>query len=227
MITIPKLYRCIFCGRLKKHENSYYNNERIGLCHECFSKLELTPKPFSFEGTRGIDYLVSPIFYSGKIRNVIIDYKFHGNRAFSDILSYLLCDLTKDMIHLSKFDIVIPVPISKHRYNERGYNQAALLAKPFAKYFNVPYSDDILLKIKETKRQSRISRAERFTNVQGAFKACENLTGRKILLIDDIYTTGGTMSACADALISMGAKNIAGVSLTLTEKRKNIFNIMY
>lgn len=227
MIKIENKYYCVFCGRRKRCENSYYNNGRIGICPDCFSRLNFTPDPHVFQGTRNIDYLVSPIFYSDKIRDIIIDYKFNGYYAYADILSYLLCDLLKNMEHLSGFDYVIPVPLSKKRFTERGYNQAALIAEPLANYFNVPYSEDILLKTKETKRQSRISRAERFTNVKDAFEVFRDLTNKRILLADDIFTTGSTMSACTDALKQRGARNVVGISLTFREKLENIFNLMY
>lgn len=227
MIKIEKKYRCIFCGLRKSYGNSYYDNGLIGICPDCFSKLEFVTKPQILRGTRNVDYLVSPILYSGKMRDVIIDYKFNGNSAYGDILSYLLRSLIQNFEHLSEFDYIFPVPLSKNRFNERGYNQAALLAKPLSECFSVPYSEDILRKIKETKRQSSLSGAERFRNVAGAYKAFEDLTGKRVLLVDDIFTSGNTLSSCADALKHAGTENVAAVTLTVKEKFENIFNIMY
>ncbi|MCC8169954.1 MAG: hypothetical protein LIO59_06285 [Oscillospiraceae bacterium] len=170
---------------------------------------------------------MSPIFYSDTIRDIIIAYKFNGQRAYSDILSYILCDLLKDMQHLCEFDCVIPMPLSKKRMNERGFNQSALLAKPLADCLGVPYRDDILFRIRETKRQSRIKISERTANVQNAFEAAEDLQDKRILLVDDIFTTGNTMNACAEALKQREAKNIVGIALTRRDKHENIFNLTY
>lgn len=225
MIIFNRKYPCVFCDR--RYADLYYRNGHVGICSDCFNGLNKTPKPCAFAGGRGVDYVLSPLFYSGKIRDIILDFKFENFPAYGNILSRIMCDLLCDMTHLREFDYVIPVPLSKRRLIERGYNQAALLAKPFAEFFGVPYRDDILCKVRETKRQSALSHNERLTNVIGAFEARENLTGKRILLVDDIFTTGSTMSACADALKHNGAANITGISLTIREKHENIFSIMY
>lgn len=225
MIIFRRKYPCIFCDR--RYADLYYRKGHIGVCPECLENLNTTPKPCAFAGTRSIDYVVSPIFYSGIIRDVILNFKFNNFPAYGDVLSLIMCDLLSDMTHLREFDFVIPVPLSKGRLIERGYNQAALLAQPFAEFFGVQYRDDVLYKIRETKRQSVLSHNERLMNVKGAFEARGKLTGKRILLVDDIFTTGSTMSACADALKRQGAENITGISLTIREKHENIFSIMY
>ncbi len=226
-MRIKRKYLCIFCGKRKPAADLLYHSGHIGMCHGCMSKLHFTAHPPVFEGVKDVDYVVSPLFYDGKIRDIIIDLKFNGHAASADILSKLMPDLLNDMVHLADFDLVIPVPLSKKRFTERGYNQSALLAKPFAEYFGIEYRDDILLKIKETKRQSRIDLAERFTNVRGAYTASDEVRGKRVLLIDDIFTTGSTLAACAEVLKQNGAENIVGITLTIREKRENIFNRMY
>lgn len=222
-----KKYLCIFCNKRINVNNSLYNNGHVGICAKCIKKLRPTPHPPLFEGVKHIDYVISPLFYEGKIRDVIIRMKFYGNKAFSDVLAFLLCNLLNDMAVLSDFDLVIPAPLSKERLFERGFNQAALLAKPFAEQFGVNYREDILLKIKDTKRQSRLPSSERFTNVRGAFSASSDAAGKKIIIVDDIFTTGSTLAECAQTLKDAGAANIVGVTLTKKQSRENIFNRMY
>lgn len=226
-MRIEKKYLCVFCSRHKSVTDSLYNNGSIGICADCVKKLSPVPHPPLFAGVKNIDYIVSPLFYEGKIRDVIIRMKFYGDRAFSDVLAFLLCNLLNDMAFLSDFDLVVPAPLSKERLFERGFNQAALLAKPLAEQFGIDYREDILLKIKDTKRQSRLPSSERLTNVRGAFTASSGAAGKKILVVDDILTTGGTIAACAETLKSAGAASIAGVTLTKRQSKENIFNRMY
>lgn len=227
VMKLEKKYLCIFCGKRKSAANAFYHNGHVGMCADCLAKLRPTPHPPLFEGIKYVDYVISPLFYEGKIRDIILDLKFNGQYAAADVLSYLMCSLLNDMAHISEFDYVIPVPLSKKRLNERGFNQSELLAKPFAEYFSIQYRDDILVKTRETKRQSRISPSERLTNVKDAFFAGDDANDKRVLLVDDIMTTGSTLSACAKALRTAGAKNIVGVTLTKREFKENIFNRMY
>lgn len=226
-MRLEKKYLCVFCGKRKSTTKSFYNNGRTGLCADCFSTLRPTPHPPLFAGVKDVDYVISPLFYEGKIRDVILDLKFNGHYAVADTLSRLLCDLLNDMTVFADFDCVVPVPLSKKRLNERGFNQSELLAKPFAEYFGIEFRDDILVKIRETKRQSRLAPSERLTNVKDAFFARDDARDKRILLVDDIMTTGSTLTACAKALKTAGAKNIVGVTLTKREIKENIFNRMY
>lgn len=226
-MKIEKKYLCIFCGKRKPVSSAVYKSGHIGICPGCLPALPFTPHPPVFPGVKNIDYVISPLFYDGKIRDTILRVKFNGDRAFFDVLSHLLRDLLNDMPHLSEFDAVIPVPLSKKRLNERGFNQSALLSKPLAEHFGIEYRDDILMKIKETTRQSRIDLSERFTNVRGAFAASEEARGKSIILVDDILTTGATLSECASALKASGAANIIGVTLAKREAKENFFNRMY
>lgn len=226
-VIIKRKYLCIFCRKRICTDNSIYNNGCVGICPDCISKLNITPHPPLFAPEGDIDYVVSPFFYDSRIRELIIDLKFNNSSAFAEVLSHLMCIFLNDMHHLSDFDCVVPVPLSKKRFLERGYNQAQLLAKPFAEFFRLPLYEDMLFKIKETKRQSRVDISERYTNVQGAFKASDKAKDKRILLFDDILTTGGTLAACSGALKLAGAKNIVGVTLSVTKRHENILNIMY
>ncbi len=226
-MRIEKKYLCVFCSKHKSVTDSLCNNGYIGICADCIKKLRPVPHPPLVAGAKNIDYVVSPLFYEGKIRDVIIRMKFHGDKAFSDVLAFLLCNLLNDMAFLSDFDLVVPAPLSKERLFERGFNQAALLARPLAEQFGIDYREDILLKIKDTKRQSRLPSSERFTNVRGAFSSSSDAAGKKIIIVDDIFTTGSTLAECAETLKAAGAANVVGVTLTKKQSRENIFNRMY
>lgn len=109
--------------------------------------------------------------------------------------------------------VLIPVPLDKKRLRWRGFNQAEELAKGISKFLNIEILNNILIKTKETLPQVELSDEERKENIKGAF-ACQNqekIKGRKILLVDDIYTTGSTMEECARVLKKAGAKEIIGI----------------
>jgi ComF family protein len=129
------------------------------------------------------------------------------------IITYLeLCD--KKESDFSEF-YLIPVPLEIKRLKWRGFNQSEEIGKELIKFLKIPLVSDVLYKIKETPPQMKLSAEARIENIKGAFlvKNREKIIGRKILLIDDVYTTGSTMQECARVLKESGAKEIWGVAV--------------
>jgi ComF family protein len=109
---------------------------------------------------------------------------------------------------------VTPVPLSVERQRERGYNQAALLARAFAELAGLPYDPLAARRVRHTETQVRLTAEARRRNVQGAFRGRpERVAGRTIILVDDITTTGATLMACAEALTTAGAAAVWGLTL--------------
>ena len=208
---------CILC-RLKYHrgEMEFFNN-RIGICEECFSDLPRTHSTKSFPAIKTAEYVVSPFYYKGRLRRSMLDFKFNFSYAFGDIYARLMYEELKDLTHLREFDMIIPVPMSKERMRERGYNQASLVAQAFSEYIKVPYREDILIRHKNTKRQSGLWGMERATNILGAFSSSD-VFGKRILLLDDIHTTGNTIEECARTLKRAGAKEILGMVIAIIDR---------
>jgi ComF family protein len=104
----------------------------------------------------------------------------------------------------------MPVPISKKRLKQRGYNQSSLFAKELAKYLQIEYEEKILIKIKDNNAQSSLNEKERVKNVHGVYriKNKQKIYNKKILIVDDIFTTGNTVNECAKLLIENKAKNV-------------------
>ena len=116
--------------------------------------------------------------------------------------------MKKSFEKLKKYDIIIIVPISNKRKLERGYNQSELIAKEISKIIEVPIEKKVLYKIKNTVPQSTLNKKQREENAKGVYKAknINRIYNKKILLIDDIYTTGNTVNECANILIQKGIK---------------------
>ncbi len=115
--------------------------------------------------------------------------------------------------------VLVPVPMDIRKQKLRGYNQAELLAREISSVANVPLVTNVLVKTKSTPPQMESSKEERETNLIGVF-ACKNaapLAGKKVFLVDDVYTTGSTLTACAEVLKESGAKSVWGITLAREE----------
>ncbi len=132
----------------------------------------------------------------------------------SDIYNYLIYDLKQKNIILHK-PIIIPVPITKNRYYERGYNQAELLAKQLSECMRIPMEKDVLYRIKKTRPLKEMNGEQRHRNLKGAFAVSKSWNPRQnILLIDDIYTTGSTIERAAGILKKAGVENVYFLTLS-------------
>jgi ComF family protein len=111
-------------------------------------------------------------------------------------------------------DLITAVPLSPRHERSRGYNQAALLAQPLADLLKLPYLGKAIRRSRETRSQVNLNLAERQLNVSGAFSANPDLVrGRRVLIVDDVYTTGATLNECARALKDSGAKEVYALAL--------------
>jgi ComF family protein len=117
------------------------------------------------------------------------------------------------------FDYVIPIPVSKTHHKARGYNQAAVIAKPIALALGIPMFEKAVIRIKETQSQVKLSREERFKNLYSAFLGnSAKLLNKKVLLVDDITTTGATLISCSQTLREFGCTQIFCITVARTIK---------
>lgn len=111
-------------------------------------------------------------------------------------------------------DVIIPVPLHRDRHRKRGFNQAALLAKELSRQVNIPMDEAMLTRHRPTASQIGLDFDERRRNVRHAFRsAADGLAGRRVLLVDDVYTSGSTLGACAVALREGGASSVQALTL--------------
>jgi len=189
------------------------------LCQDCKSTLEIIDKHQKLNTVkyRYLDDLYFPLEYKGYlIKNLIQKFKYEPFvKELSKTLSDLIIEhfqLIEEKPDFSNF-LVLPIPLEKKKLKWRGFNQSSEIGKNIAQYFKVDFLDNILMKNKKTLPQVALPEAERRKNVLGVFsvKLPEKIQGRKILLIDDVYTTGTTMEEAAKVLKTAGAKEIIGV----------------
>ncbi len=144
------------------------------------------------------------------IRKIILNYKFKDKSyLYKTIVNFSLKNKKFFQI-LKSYDTIIPVPISKKRRKERGYNQSELIAREIAKRAEINYNNNSLFKTKNIVEQSKLNKEERQKNIQNAYQLQngKTLENKKILLIDDIYTTGSTVNECSKTLKQANPKKI-------------------
>jgi ComF family protein len=218
--------RCVSCNRLDEWlcPNCWQQIPFITfpVCHRCG-----TPGPVAapshcqqcahnrlrhIDAIRAVSY-----FEDGPIRRAIHYLKYNNRKAVSTILGKILADGFQ-RFNLTA-DVIVPVTLHPARLHQRGYNQSELLARELGHLLDIPVNSSTLQRIRNTKSQMELSADERHQNIMNAF-VCrdEKLSGQKILLIDDVCTTGSTLDACADALKQRGAASVWG--LTLAKARR-------
>lgn len=150
--------------------------------------------------------------FSGSLQKALHRLKYRGDIALGEALARPLVLLAHEQEW--EVDLVTPVPVSLARRAQRGYNQAALLARPIALGCGWAYRSQALKKVRDTHTQVGLTRTQRWENVSGAFSAAPELVeGRKVLVVDDVTTSGATLDACAGALLEAGASAVFGITL--------------
>lgn len=148
---------------------------------------------------------------AGPLTKLIKDFKYQFVTDLEELWREVIGETS---ISIEKDFVVVPVPLFKKRWRERGFNQAEILGKIFAEKFKLSYDQSGLLRIKSTGHQARLSKEERIKNMSEAFAwQSSDPAPRKVLLVDDVYTTGATMQECARVLKKNGTKVVEGLVL--------------
>ena len=231
--SVPKILNLIYppvCGICGKLNNNF-------LCKKCEKALESEAvfgvndiikkennikdinkefnKIFDKEFNKYFDEHLYIFKYEGIVRKAILKYKFQEEAyLYKTFVNFLLKN--KNFFEkIKKYDTIIPVPISKKRFKLRGYNQSELIGKEIAKKLNINIETECLFKMKNITEQSKLSKEEKLKNIQGVYKLNNNekQKDRKILLVDDIYTTGSTVNECCKILKEANPKKIGVFTL--------------
>lgn len=203
-------WKCVFC-------ESVLNDTDI--CRECEEKLPYTVGDSAMQKFPFIDKCVSPLYYKDKVRASVHRYKFGGCSAYSRRYAAIMSDCVENNLDCRSIDVISWIPLSKKRLRQRGYDQARLLAEEIAAKTGLPCRQ-LLQKVKNNSAQSLTRDAkQRRENVAGVYALDDgaDVSGLRILLVDDVVTTGATMSEAARILRKAGAKSVFGVTLARHE----------
>lgn len=195
----PRIERpfCTFCG--KPHQALSGLGARSNFpCAEC----RKAPNPF-------VRRIWGAAQYSEAVARGIRLFKFYGKEPMAEPLAALMLAFAEKEMDAEGYDCIVPVPLYPSRERERGYNQSRLLAEHLLHFFARCTLDESLCRIRPTRAQSTLKSVDRAENVRGAFAVKgDTLKGKRVLLIDDVITTGGTVTECARALRRAGVQEV-------------------
>jgi competence protein ComFC len=163
----------------------------------------------------GFDYARSAARYEDVVREALHAFKFRGRRALAAPLGDLLVEAMEGWLPVGVPALLLPVPLHPRRERERGFNQASLLAWRVGRAWQCPVRDDVLVRAVATHSQTELDAPARRANVRDAFRLRrpELIAGRHVLLVDDILTTGATLSECARCLREGGAAVVGALTV--------------
>lgn len=205
--------RCVHCGAIGEQ-----------ICARCNPLIQWIMMPFcQYCGIPGststhhtcidrtvLEQIRTATIFSGPIRKALHALKYRNNRS----LANLLVTLSSPYWPIASWgiDCIVPIPMGLDRLKERGYNQAELIARSISELANIPMENHIIMRTRETRSQVGLALDERKRNLEGAFSS-RDIQGRRILLVDDVCTTGATMQECAKALRKAGAVSVHAVAI--------------
>lgn len=194
-----ELNKKYLCRRCEEKLSPYYIN-----------KIEHKKKTF-------FEYQIKIFMYEDIVREKIIEYKFKEKSYMYKTFKKIILNNKKIYSFLKKYDIILAVPLHRKKRWERGYNQTELIAKEISKDLEIKFDNKVLVKVRNTKVQSTLSKKDRMENVKGAFSVInqETIKEKRVILFDDIFTTGNTVNECSKVLKQAGAKEIAVLTIAV------------
>lgn len=214
--------RCAFCGEMVTFDAEY--------CSACQADLPVIESPVCLHcGHSKSDCIckdkklyysgiVAPYYYTGSAARALQNFKFRAMPFLAENMAKDMAKCVKVNYCTEKFDCIAEVPVGRRRLRKRGYDQSKLLAEALAAQLEVPYCT-LLKKVVNNKEQHRQKAADRRANVYGAYAAVKHadICGKRILLVDDVKTTGATLDECAKMLLLSGADSVHAVVFAVTK----------
>ena len=224
----PDNITCIICGCELSHNTHFClcdnclanlpkNNGKT--CHKCGEPILNTSSNYCLRCKHQLPTLTqcfSPLLYKSPVTSLIKQFKYDNKKYLAQTLGNFLVE--SYVVNNLNCDIILPVPLHEKRLKQRGFNQSYLLAKQMADKLNLPIYEDVLIRVKNTLTQTLLTKQERQANVSHAFKVTNKdmVKNKVVLLIDDVYTTGSTLSECATECFKAGAKSVYAITIAHT-----------
>lgn len=214
---IAYLFDCLLCVIFPEPIVCQICNVELGeedklICKECINNLTRIEEKFEIKNGENIylDECIAIYEFKGLARELVHDLKYKGKIERAELMAFLM---GKNIDY--DIDIITSVPQSKKTHIKRGYNQSEEISKHISKKIGVEYNK-LLVRTKETKSQVLLDGIDRWYNVLDAFCAEHDLKGKRVLIVDDVITTGATLNFCAKALKQKGASHVYGVCFAKT-----------
>lgn len=214
IITNNKLLTCEKCSE----KDFFINGPR---CKKCGKEISLAEKEYCYDcekRSHKFEMGVSAFRHTKEVKNSIYRFKYSNKREYKDFFCDSIIKRTGKIIKSWDADVLIPVPLHKSKLIMRGYNQSEVLSKILSNKLGIPCNTSILIRDKKTVPQKELSTVQRKKNLENAFKInCDIVQYKKIILVDDIYTTGNTIDACSEVLRKKGAEKVYFITLSVGE----------
>ncbi len=228
-LIYPPQPLCVFCG------DSYQPYYGLAFCRKCLARIPLITKPVCSHCNRPLrgrednpcsqcrnekryyEQGMAVAVYDGFMRELLHVAKYNFRPDLARGIGTLLAAWAENEKRLDDIQVIIPVPLHPQKLLARGYNQAQLMAEVLAATLRRPLLTEVLIWVKPVQSQSKLRRKERKENVEGAFGVidCPVVAGKKVLLVDDICTTGYTLSEAAKALLLAGAAGVKAITAAI------------
>lgn len=217
---------CPVCDNVIGHDKT--------ICPSCINKIHYISEPRCKKCGKGLkdkeaEYCIdceknhhlyksgiAVFLYDDVVSKSIYRFKYHNRRTYAEFYGEAIAKRYGALIRSWQADVIIPVPINEKKLVKRGYNQAGLIANKLGKNLGINVDETVLIRTINTRPQKEMSKAERRKNLENAFKISRNVVKyKKVILVDDIYTTGSTIDECTKALLGAGIQVVYFVSLSI------------
>jgi len=205
-------------------------NERL-VCEQCWNNLPRLDQKLpenqtapALNESAALKRIVSLWEFSDAVHRVIYEMKYFRKKSIANRIGREIATIIANDAEISSADLIVPVPLHKTKFRERGFNQSHLIANVISCIFKIPVENGILQRIKRTKTQAKLNADERRKNVADAFKCVsgKGINNKTILIVDDVCTTGATINACAEVLRKHGCVKTIGLTAAKTLRHETI-----
>ena len=213
---------CPVCGKISQ-----------GVCEDCRKELKFVEQPVCYRCGKPVGSMeqefcpdcqkthhsyrqgCAMLLYEGKVKEAIHKIKYSNKREYLETFARMLARYGEKNVQMWRPEVLVPIPMYPKKKKFRGYNQAEILAGYLGEYWNLPVDTELLKKVRDTGAQKELDRATRRKNLLEAFEAERESPYQRVLLVDDVYTTGSTVDAAAESLKRAGISDIFYIAICI------------